>query len=592
MSSTSKSEIILKGIPASPGVAHGSAFIYLKGELEIPSYLVPADKREEEIERFEQSLLETRRQISAIRNEVEERLGEEEARIFDAHQMVLEDRALIEETITGVIDSGYNIEHCFQKVASRYIEAFANIDDEYIKERVSDIRDVARRLLQNLMGKSDNALGRLSHEKVIVAEDLSPSDTATLEKGRVLAIVTDQGSRTSHAVIMARSIAVPAVVGLHNASKQINPGDTILVDGYEGLLILNPKDDTLFRYGKIRIERQNIQRMFEESLKFPAKTQDGADLTVMLNIEGLEDPAVLRTSGAEGVGLFRTEALFLRKDRFPSEDEQFVVYKRIVEGISPQPVIIRTLDLGGDKMLQNNSLFDYEEANPFMGYRAIRFCLENPQLFKDQLRAILRASAYGTAKIMFPMISCIDELLDARQMVNECMDELQRRGQPYDIRIKIGSMIEIPGAAYSADHLAQNCDFFSIGTNDLIQYMLAVDRVNDRIAHLYQPSHPAVIRTIHHVIQSAHKYSIPVGICGEMAGDPVFAPLLYGLGADELSISQSALPEIKYLIRAMRLDDARKLAGDVLNCSRPHEITELVRKFYFDHIGPGVVKPV
>ncbi len=590
MSHSSTQEIILKGIAASPGVAEGEIFIYFRGELEIPLYQVEIAKREDEITRFEQSLLETRRQISLIRAEVEERLGEAEALIFDAHQMVLEDRALIEETIREVFETGCNIEHCFQKVANRYIEAFANIDDEYLKERVSDIRDVARRLLQNLLGKSDNALSRLSEQKIIVSQDLSPSDTATLEQGKVLAIVTDQGSRTSHAVIMARSINVPAVVGLHNASTIIPPNAKVLVDGYDGLVIVNPSDDTLYRYGKIRIQRQNIQKHFEASLPLPSRTIDGADLKIFLNIEGIEDPAHLKNSGAGGVGLFRTEGLFLRRDTLPSEEEQFQMYEKIVRGLAPQPVIIRTLDLGGDKLI-HHSLFHFEEANPFMGYRAIRFCLENPDIFKNQIRAILRASAFGSAKIMFPMISGLEEFLQARQMVEECQEELRKKGQAFQEHIPVGSMIEIPGAAYISDMLAEHCDFFSIGTNDLIQYMLAVDRVNDRIAHLYQPSHPAILRTIHLVIQNAHKHRIPVGICGEMAGDPVFAPLLFGLGADEISISIASLPEIKHLIRSMKIEDARKLASAALLCSKPRETIDLLRQFYFERIRPALIAP-
>ena len=315
-----RKEIILRGVPASPGVAQGPAFVFFRKELEIPSYHVESDRREEEISRFELALLETRRQISAIRAEIEEKLGEDEARIFDAHQLVLEDRALIEETVTEVFESGFNIEYCFHQVSSRYIEAFARIDDEYLKERVNDIRDVSRRVLHNLMGQGDALVGRLAEEKVIVADDLSPSDTAHFERGKVLAIVTDQGSRTSHAVIMARSADVPAVVGLHDATEKIEDGDILLVDGFDGLCIINPSPETLFRYGKIRIQRQTIRRLFETAVPLPCQSLDGEKLNILLNIEGHEDLEALRRSGAEGVGLFRTEGLFIRTDRFPSEE--------------------------------------------------------------------------------------------------------------------------------------------------------------------------------------------------------------------------------------------------------------------------------
>lgn len=580
-------EIVLKGIPASPGVASGEVFVFQRTELEVPSYAVSSNKREEEIARFERGLLETRRQISAIRSEIEERLGEEEALIFDAHQMVLEDRALIEETIKEVFETGYNIEHCFHKVATKYIEAFAKFDDAYLRERASDIRDVSRRLLQTLMGQGDAALGRLTEKKIIVANDLTPSDTATLERGNVLGIVTDQGGRTSHAVIMARSLGVPAVVGLHDATERLNSGDTILVDGYEGLIIINPNADTLFRYGKIRVQKQNIQKLFESVLPLPSVTLDNAQAPLYINIEGHENPTELRSAGATGVGLFRTEALFIRRDRFPSEEEQFQVYRRMVEGLAPMPVTIRTLDLGGDKTIGNN-LFQYEEANPFMGYRAIRFCLENLPIFKDQLRAILRASAYGNVQIMFPMISSLEELLTAKQVLEEAKAELSERGQTYAHDIKIGSMIEIPSAAYSADLLAAHCDFFSIGTNDLIQYMLAVDRVNDRIAHLYQPSHPAILRTIKHIIESGRKAGIEVSICGEMAGDPIYAPLLFGFGASELSVTPTMLPEIKFLMRNLKLTDVEALSTKVLQTGNPKDINDLLRNFYFEKMGTSL----
>ena len=589
MQAEARNEIVMKGIAASPGVAHGPAFLFLKKELEIARYFVPPDKREEQMARFEGALMETRRQISAIRSEIEEKLGDEEAQIFDAHQLVLEDRALIDETEREIHENGYNIEFAFHKVAARYIEAFSNIDDTYIRERVADIKDVTRRLLNNLMGKSDMDLRSYTGERILVSDELSPSDTARLEKGRVMAIVTDQGSRTSHAVIMARSINVPAVVGLHDVSHHVHPEDMLIVDGYEGLVIINPSENSLFRYGKIRLQRQNAQRLFTSTVHLPSITTDGHEVKVMLNVDGSESDDTLLRSGAAGVGLFRTENLFLRGDALPTEDEQYAVYRHVVERVAPFPVTIRTLDLGGDKTPRGKFLV-YDEANPFMGFRAIRLCLEHVPIFKDQLRAILRASAHGKVKIMYPMICSVRELVAANALVEECKEELRRKGIPFAADIPVGSMIEIPAAAYIADVLARHCQFFSIGTNDLIQYVLAVDRVNDRIAHLYEPNHPAIMRTLKVIFDAGARAGIPVSVCGEMAGDPAYVALLFGMGASELSAGSGSLAEIKYLIRNVSFRRARQLADEVLGMEMPEDVALHLHKFYTDRIGAHVAK--
>lgn len=586
MSTDERKEIVLNGIAASPGVAHGPAFVFLQRELEIPSYQVSDDKKDYELARFEQAILETRKQINDIRNQVAEKLGEDEARIFDAHLLVLDDKALLEEIVREAEESGLNIEHCVHEVASRYIEAFSRIDDAYIKERVTDIRDVSRRLLQNLMGEAENILARLIEEKVIVAEDLTPSETANLDKGKVLAVITDGGSRTSHSAIMARSVQVPAVVGLHDVTQRVKMDDILLVDGYEGIVIINPTEDSLFRYGKIKIEREQLQQIYDLEAMQTAETLDGETFTLLANIEGNEDPRRVIDCGAEGVGLFRTEALYLKATAFPDEEEQFQVYKHYVESLSPRPVTIRTLDLGGDKNI-DHSIFPSDEDNPFMGFRAIRFCLDHPEIFKTQLRAILRSSAFGKVRVMFPMISGLNELIGARKLLEDAKEELMHKSQDYDPRIEVGSMIEIPSAAYTADLLAEHSDFFSIGTNDLIQYMLAVDRVNDRIAHLYEPNHPAVLRTIKHIIDTGKKKGVTISVCGEMAGDPIYSPLLLGLGADELSITPSTVPEIKYLVRKMKISEARTMAEEVLALAEPKAIFDRLRSFYLGHMDEG-----
>jgi phosphotransferase system enzyme I (PtsI) len=584
MDNEARGEIELRGVAASPGVAHGPAFVFEKKELEIARYFVPPDKREEQVARFEGALLQTKQQLRVLSSEIEEKLGDKEAQIFDAHQMVLEDRAMIDAVEKEIYQNGFNIEYAFQTVSNRYVEAFSNIDDDYIKERVADIKDVSRRLLHNLMGSVEAGMESFASPQVLVSEDISPSDTVRLDRSHIMAIVTDQGSRTSHSVIMARSINVPAVVGLHEVSRLVKPGDTMIVDGFDGLVIINPGESTLFRYGKIRSRHEREEHLYHLNLHLPARTLDGFEVKTMLNIDGGEDPDQLRQSGADGVGLFRTESIFLRGEKLPDEETQYAIYRRVVEAMRPRPVTIRTLDLGGDKQM-NGKLLTHDEANPFMGFRAIRLCLEYPDVFKTQLRAILRASAHGDVKIMYPMISSVRELIRANEMVRESMAELDARGLAYDAGVQVGSMIEIPGAACIADHLAKHSKFFSIGTNDLIQYLLAVDRVNDRVAHLYEPNHPAVMRTLKQIFDAGRRAGIPVSVCGEMAGDPTYAGLLFGMGAQMLSVSSGALPQVKYFIRNMSMADTSKVVDNVLAGESPEQIGATLEDFRTQSVG-------
>jgi phosphoenolpyruvate-protein phosphotransferase (PTS system enzyme I) len=584
MDNSGKKEIQLRGIAASPGVAQGPAFLFIKKELEITSYFVPPEKREEQMTRLEAAILRTKTQLRTLRCEIEEKLGEKEAQIFDAHQLVLEDKALLDEIEHEVNQNGSNIEYAFQTVSNRYVEAFSNIDDDYLKERVADIKDVSRRLLHNLLGQSEMEMEHFNDPHILVSDDISPSDTVRLDRSRVAAIVTDQGSRTSHAVIVARSIGVPAVVGLHSISKVVKQGDTIIVDGSEGIVIVNPSAESLERYGKITLQRKFAQDIYHANLHLPARTTDGFEVGMMINIDGSETLDHLMKSGAEGVGLFRTENVFLRSESLPTEEEQYVQYRRIVEGMRPNPVTIRTLDIGGDKQLGDSGL-TRPEANPFMGFRAIRMCLEFRNVFKDQLRAILRSSAHGNVKIMYPMISSARELVAANEILEECKEELKQRGQAFDANTPVGSMIEIPAAAYTADILAKHCNFFSIGTNDLIQYILAVDRVNDRVANLYEPNHPAVMRTLKIIFDAGKKANIPVSVCGEMASDPAYAGLLFAMGAKELSVGAAALPEIKYFIRNVSMENTVKMTHRVLALESPEEIAKVLRRYYEEGIG-------
>ena len=580
MAQSAKTELTVQGIAASQGIAYGQIFVYIQSDVEVPSYQVEAEKRIEEVSRFDRALVVTRQQISKIKNEVEKNIGPEEALIFDAHLMVLEDQALIGETIREFESTGCNIETCFNKVSARYIKAFAEIDDEYLRERAGDIRDVAQRVLQNLLGQAENSLSRLADKRIVVASDISPSDSASIDRSAALALVTDSGSKTSHAVIVARSMNMPAVVGVRDLTKRARNGDWAIVDGYDGVVILNPSESTLFRYGKIQERKKSFEARLLEANRQASVTLDGVAVSLMANIEKVEEVAQVKAYSAEGVGLYRTEYLFLNAARIPSEQEQFLAYKAVAEALAPQPVIIRTLDLGGDKPMTGNPDLFPKENNPFMGFRAIRFCLEHQDIFKDQLRAILRASAHGKVRVMYPMISGSEELLRANAVLGECMAELKARGVAFDEDLPVGAMIEIPSAAMTADILAKDCAFFSIGTNDLIQYLLAIDRVNDRIAHLYEPTHPAVVRTLKHVVDEAHKRGLPVSVCGEMAGDPVFAPLLLGLGIDGLSMSPGWLPSVKYIVRAMTMADARALAADALALESPKEIYARCDAFY------------
>ncbi len=578
--SSSKTEVIVQGIPASQGIAYGQVFVYIQSDIEVPSYEVDAEKRIDEIARFDQAMLVTRQQVTKIKHEVEKNIGPEEALIFDAHLMVLEDQALIGETIREFETSGRNIETCFNKISARYIKAFTEIDDEYLRERAGDIRDVAQRVLQNLLGQASNSLARLADKRVIVANDISPSDSAGVDRSAALAIVTDSGSKTSHAVIVARSMKVPAVVGVRNLTQRAQHGDWMLVDGYDGIVILNPSESTLFRYGKIREQKKGFEARLMEANRLPAVTADGVAVTLLANIEKVDEVQLVRDHNAGGVGLFRTEYLYLDSARIPSEAEQAKAYVTVAQAFAPSPVIIRTLDLGGDKPMTGNPQLFPKENNPFLGFRAIRFCLEHTDIFKDQLRAILQASVHGNVRLMYPMISGAEELARANAVLDECKAELRARGTAFDEKLPVGTMIEIPSAAATADILARQCDFFSIGTNDLIQYLLAIDRVNDRIAHLYEPTHPAVLRTLRGVVDEAHRAKITVSLCGEMAGDPVLVPLLLGLGVDSLSMTPPLIPAVRYLVRAMKMKDAKALAKTALGMDSPKEIHALCLKFY------------
>ncbi len=569
-----------QGIAASPGIAHGPVSLLRETELSIPKYKIESDRLEDENIRFENALLSTRKQIQAIRDQVETSLGEDEARIFDAHLLVLEDQALIDETIREMKSDLVNVESAVWTVGNRYIEAFGQIDDEYLRERASDIRDVMRRLLSNLTGESLGDGDRPDDKHVIVAHEISPSDSACIDKDHLLGLVTDIGGKTGHTVIVARSMNIPAVVGLGDLSKKVSPGDVILVDGYEGNVIVNPSDSTIFRYGKLKDEHITLEKRMLALSKDVSQTKDGHKIRLMANIESEKEAKRALEIGADGIGLFRTEYLFLNVRKLPSEEEQYLAYREVAETMGDLPVVIRTLDLGGDKISTARALGMHHESNPFLGYRAIRYCLDNVELFNTQLRALLRSSVHGNVRIMYPMISGAPELIQANECLQSAKEQLRDEGIAFNDDIEVGSMIEIPSAAVASDTLVEGSSFFSIGSNDLIQYLMAVDRLNDRVAHLYEPTHPSVVRTLKMVVDAARKGEIDVSICGETAGDPVMVPLLIGLGIESLSMSPSLLPNAKYVVQSMELQEAKDLAAMALQETDGSVILEKLTEFY------------
>ncbi|MEO5804581.1 MAG: phosphoenolpyruvate--protein phosphotransferase [Verrucomicrobiota bacterium] len=579
-------ERIYKGIPVSAGVCRGKILVLGKTELSIPHHELSEKELPAQVKRLEQAIMETRKQLLEVQRKVSEGLGAEDASIFDAHLLVLEDRTLLDEVIRLIHKDQVNVEFAFHKVAERYAKTLSAMDDDYLRERAGDMRDVTERILSNLLGRNQPIdLQKLKEPCIIISHDLAPSTTALFDKKLVLGFATDVGSKTSHTAIMARSMEIPAVVGLQNASVELETGEYALLDGYNGQIIVNPTDQTLFEYGQLIRKHVDLQEKLRDVQGQPAITLDGTRVVLSANIEGAEDADAVKASGAEGVGLFRTEYLFINRVELPTEEEQYAAYREIAAALNPQPVIIRTLDLGGDKFLSHLKV--PQEMNPFLGWRAIRFCLEEKEIFCNQLRAILRASVLGNVKMMYPMISCVKELDDTNALVEKCKAELRAEKIPFNNHLEIGMMVEIPSAALVANCLAKRVKFFSIGTNDLIQYTLAVDRLNEKIAHLYEPTHPAIVRLIKMTVDAAHKNKIRVGVCGEMAGDPVLAPLLLGLGVDELSATPSTIPALKFLIRRLKMEDAKKLADSALNCESGGEILERAQALAKD-IAPSL----
>ncbi|MEI6351804.1 MAG: phosphoenolpyruvate--protein phosphotransferase [Verrucomicrobiota bacterium] len=573
------------GVGVSPGIARGTVFVLRPEEDEPPVRQIDESEIPAEIARFEAALIETRAQIFEMQQRIAEAIGAKDAGIFDAHLLVVEDRTLIDEVLRTLKRDQVNIEQVFAQVAARYSKTLSEIDDPYLRERALDINDVTRRVIRNLMGKGNRSVTSVETPHILVAHNLTPSDTAQLNRQLVLGFATDVGSKTSHTAIMARSLNIPAVVALHNVSDAIEAGDHVLLDGYSGQLIVNPSDQTLWEYGELEVKKTAVEEQLGELRETLSTTLDGRHIALSANIELPEDVQLVKDSGAEGIGLYRTEFFYINKEELPNEEEQYANYLNVANQVKPYSVIIRTLDLGGDKFM--SSLHLPEELNPFLGWRAIRFCLERVDVFKTQLRAILRASAAGNIRMMYPMISGVDELRRANAVLEECRQELRAEGKPFNEEMEVGAMIEVPSAALVADLLAREVDFFSIGTNDLIQYTIAVDRINERIAHLYEPTHPSIIRLIKMVVNAAHAHNLWVGVCGEMAGEISLTPLLVGLGVDELSTGAALVPRVKRAVRSLDIGVCLQLVDEVKNMESADAILEkceAVAKQYYPEL--------
>jgi phosphotransferase system enzyme I (PtsI) len=572
---------VFRGIGVSAGVCRGKILVLHRARHIISKREIPDDEIASEAKRFEQSLAQTRKQISEIQRKVVESMGAKEGDIFEAHLLMLEDRALVEEVIKLIREKKFSAENAFHTVAEKYVAALSAVDDDYLRERAADMHDLTLRVLDNLLEVKDAFdLKHLGEPCILVGHDLSPSTAAQLNKKFVLGFATDIGGRTSHTAIMARSLGIPAVVGLQTIAEELESGDYALLDGYNGTVIVNPTDQTFFEYGQLAKIKASLEEKLREIKTQPAVTLDGKIIHLSANIEDENDIESVLAHGAEGVGLFRTEFLFINRDSAPGEEDQYKVYQQVAAALKPQPVIIRTLDLGGDKFASHLELA--QEMNPFLGWRAIRFCLAQPEMFRAQLRAILRASAEGNVKMMYPMISGLDELNQANALVEKCKEELRAEKIPFDEKMEIGAMIEIPSAVLIADTLAQRVKFFSIGSNDLIQYTLAADRTNEKVSHLYEPTHPAIIRLIKMTVDAAHKHGIWAGVCGEIAGDPFLTPLLLGLGVDELSCAPPVVAQVKYIIRRLKLTEAQALAEFALQSESPSEIFARCQKLARD----------
>jgi phosphotransferase system enzyme I (PtsI) len=573
----SKREIVLKGIPASPGIATGKAYLFLKDVPRVEMRFVEEEEIPAEMERLGHAVEKSAKELHKILMFAQEKIGDAKSKILEAQIMVLEDNVLLGAIRKRIQTERKNAEFIVNDEIGRYADLMLRAHDEYMHERAHDMDDLRNRIVRNM--HQEKLISRLEGSIIVVAHTLTPADTMILSRNHVLGYATDLGGITSHAALFSRSLKIPAIVGLGDISRQVTTGDSLVLDGYSGTLVVNPTKKRLQEFEHKRERLLAFESKLAHLKDLPAETKDGHRLELSANIELPEEMEYVVVQGSQGIGLYRTESLLIGRDDFPSEEEQYLEYKKIAARIYPHRVIMRTFDIGGDKIAPETA----EEANPFLGWRGIRVGLDRPELLMDQLRAMLRASTRKNMAIMFPMISTIVEVRRAKECVRKAKEELHAKNVRFNDKTPIGVMIEVPSAALSAGQIAAEVDFLSIGSNDLTQYLLAVDRGNNLVARLYREFEPSVIMTLKHVINAGHKRGIWVGICGEMAGNPLAAPLLIGLGIDELSVIPSVLPEIKKIIRALEYSKAREMATAVMQLTTGDEVESYLRRYFKKH---------
>lgn len=568
---------MISGIPASPGIVFGNALVLKEEKIILDPQKITEDQVEAEVARFYNGRAAAVEQLTAIKDRAFKSLGEEKAAIFEGHLMILEDEELEEEIIDYLRSHKVNAGVAASKIIDQQVEMLSEIDDEYLKERAGDIRDIGNRLIKNILGMKIVDLGEINEEAILVAYDLTPSETAQLNLDKVLGFITDIGGRTSHTSIMARSLELPAIVGTNNVTEVVKTGDYLILDAVNNAVYVNPTQEEISRLKKLEAQLAEEKAELAKLKDLPALTLDGHRVDVVANIGTIRDCEGADRNGAEGVGLYRTEFLFMDRDQLPTEEEQFIAYKEVVEAMNGRIVVLRTMDIGGDKELPYLNL--PKEMNPFLGWRAIRIALDRREILHAQLRAVLRASAFGKLAVMFPMIVSVEEIRELKSVMNKLKQELRNEGKAFDENMQIGVMVETPSAAVNAKFLAKEVDFFSIGTNDLTQYTLAVDRGNELISHLYNPMSPSVLNLIKQVIDASHAEGKWTGMCGELAGDEKATILLLGMGLDEFSMSAISVPRIKKLIRNVNYQDAKALADKALQQPTAAEIEKLVADF-------------
>ena len=572
---SSNSERRFQGVGVSQGIAIAHAYVRGDVFIEPDKYSIDSSQKNEEIQRLKNALDETKKQIQNLKEQVRLASGaNKEEAIFDAHLLVLEDHEVLDKVKNIILNDGLNVEYAFYDIMGRYIRELKKINDRYLRERVVDIEDVMKRVLVNL-SSVEKAEQSATHDHILVIKELTPSDTAEIDHSLVKGFATEVGSYTSHAAIIARSLGLPAVVGIRGLSHQLHTGNTILIDGYEGLVILDPSAETLSSYKHLKKEKNKVLQKLQEARFEDPVTKDGRSITLSANIEFAYEALHAKENGAQGVGLFRTEFFYLNSKGLPDEDTQEQIYSKVSDNLAPDTLIIRTVDIGGDKIPSEDNEI---ELNPFLGWRGIRISLDRPEMFKTQLRAILRSAHSSSIGIMFPMISTIYELRYAKQLLEEVECDLDNEGIPYGKPREVGAMIEVPSAALLSSKLAKEVDFFSVGTNDLVQYTLAVDRINENVSDLYQPANPAVIKLLDQTVRSGHDEGIWVGVCGEMASDLLLTPLLLGLGFDEFSVGSPQVPAVKYALRKLNYRECKEMAKEAIKCGDEEAVLNLCRE--------------